>query len=97
MTRSMLPFLGISLLLIASSKSAFDNSVYLDEENVFKLYWSYNASSDVVLFCVEVQTLGWVGFGFAHTIYKMESYDVVVGKIQDGRGSLTVSFLSCNF
>lgn len=67
------------------------NSVYLDGEKAFKMYWVYNDGTNTVNFVLEVSTLGWVGFGFANKINRMKNYDVIVGKIENGRGWLTVS------
>ena len=67
------------------------NYVHLDQEKAFKVSWTYNESSDIINFALEVSTLGWVGFGFAHKIHRMQNYDVIVGKIQSGKESLTVS------
>lgn len=72
-------------------QSEVQNCVYLDQEKAFKVCWVYNETSDIINFALEVTTLGWVGFGFAHKIHRMQNYDVIVGKIQDGKESLTVS------
>lgn len=90
---SRLFFLVVTLLSKFSTvfQTETFNSVYLDEEKAFKLYWAYDDSTDIVNFVLEVNTLGWVGFGFANKINRMENYDVVVGKIQNGKESLTVS------
>lgn len=68
------------------------NSVYLDGEKAFKMYWVYNDGTNTVNFVLEVSTLGWVGFGFANKINRMKNYDVIVGKIENGRGWLTDRF-----
>lgn len=72
-------------------RSEVQNCIYLDQEKAFKVCWVYNETSDIINFALEVTTLGWVGFGFAHKIHRMQNYDVIVGKIQDGKESLTVS------
>lgn len=85
-------FLLIALYTACSEALQKDvqNCVYLDQEKAFKVCWAYNESSDIN-FALEVSTLGWVGFGFAHKIHRMQSYDVIVAKIQNGKESLTVS------
>ena len=75
----------------AALQKDVQNCVYLDQEKAFKVCWAYNESSDVINFALEVSTLGWVGFGFAHKIHRMQNYDVIVAKIQNGKESLTVS------
>lgn len=75
----------------AALQKDVQNCVYLDREKAFKVCWAYNESSDIMNFALEVSTLGWVGFGFAHKIHRMQNYDVIVAKIQNGKESLTVS------
>ena len=77
---------------LAAVQKKVQNCVHLDQEKAFKVCWTYNESSDIINFALEVSTLGWVGFGFAHKIQRMQNYDVIVAKIQSGKESLTVSF-----
>ncbi|XP_022804105.1 DBH-like monooxygenase protein 2 homolog [Stylophora pistillata] len=92
---SRLFFFAVIILLfkfsIVNPKETF-SSVYLDGEKAFKLYWAYNDSTDIVNFVLQVNTLGWVGFGFANKINRMKNYDVIVGKVQNRRGSVTDRF-----
>ena len=81
--------IALSACLAALQKEVPD-CVHLDQEKAFKVCWTYNGSSDIINFALEVSTLGWVGFGFAHKIHRMQNYDVIVGKIQSGKESLTV-------
>ena len=76
---------------LAAVQKEVQNCVHLDQERAFKVCWTYNESSDIINFALEVSTLGWVGFGFAHKIQRMQDYDVIVAKIQSGKESLTVS------
>ena len=76
---------------LAALQKEGQNCIYVDQEKAFKVCWVYNESSDIINFALEVSTLGWVGFGFAHKIHRMQNYDVIVGKIQNGKESLTVS------
>lgn len=84
----------VFLVLFARTNSdlsqEYQNSTFLDKKNVLKLYWSHNRTSDVLKFAVHAQITGWVGVGFAKCIHKMKDYDVVVGKVQNGVGVLTV-------
>ena len=77
---------------LAAVQKEVQDCVHLDQEKAFKVCWTYNESSDIINFALEVSTLGWVGFGFAHKIQRMQNYDVIVAKIQSGKESLTVSF-----
>lgn len=71
------------------------NFVYFDGEKVFKMYWVYNDGINIVNFVLEVSMFGWVGFGFVNKINRMKNYDVIVGKIENGRGWFIVSFFLC--
>ena len=95
--RRMLRILGYFALItlytcLAAFQREVQDCVHLDQEKAFKVCWTYNESSDIINFALEVSTLGWVGFGFAQKIHRMQNYDVIVGKIQSGKESLTVSF-----
>lgn len=70
----------------------YDHSTFLDKENKsVKFSWKYDNRQDVLFIGLEVKATGWVGIGFAHKIHKMVDYDVVVGKVEYGKGTLTVS------
>lgn len=84
-------FIALSKSFAVLQSDVNHNCDYLDQEKAFKVCWGYNESTDIVNFALEVKTLGWVGFGFAHKIHRMQNYDVIVGKIQNGRESLTVN------
>lgn len=88
-------FVTLSAKSFAVLQSQFNNCDYLDHVKAFKVCWAYNQSTDIVNFALDVKTLGWVGFGFAHKIHKMQNYDVIVGKIQNGKESLTVNLYKC--
>lgn len=60
----------------------------------FKVSWKHDSSADKILFNLEVQTTGWVGFGLAKKANNnMKDYDVVVGGVlvHSGAGYLYVS------
>ena len=84
-------FIALSKSFAVLQSEANYNCVYLDQEKAFKACWEYDESTDIITFALDVKTLGWVGFGFAHKIHKMQNYDVIVGKIQNGKESLTVN------
>jgi len=70
----------------------YKNSTFLDGlQERYKFSWSYVFNEDVLFIGLEVKATGWVGFGFAHRIYQMENYDVIIGKVVNGQGILTVS------
>jgi len=52
--------------------------------------WMHNRTTDQLHFAVDVNTTGWVGFGFTFTPKKMVNYDVIVG----GRTSAGRNYLN---
>lgn len=57
----------------------------------FKVYWSYNSSSDSLYFTLDVAAIGWVGFGFSRNAPSgMIGYDVVVAGVRNGNMYLKV-------
>ena len=82
-------FLGTLVLLsslIAASQAATDAeltekyrfSKVLDDNNNYKLYWSFNRQEETITFAVRVGTTGWIGFGLSPN-GQMPNSDVVVG------------------
>lgn len=59
---------------LAALQNEYQNCVHLDQEKAFKVCWTYNESSDIINFALKVSTLGWIGFGFAHKIHRMQNY-----------------------
>ena len=61
--------------------------------NTFEVSWAYDSSAGKIRFDLEVQTKGWVAFGFAKQApNSMRDYDVIVGGVLDsGQGYLYVS------
>ncbi|KAL9956656.1 hypothetical protein ACROYT_G038170 [Oculina patagonica] len=53
-------------------------TVSFDNGN-FNVSWMHNRTTDQLHFAVDVNTTGWVGFGFSFTPENMMHYDVVVG------------------
>ncbi|XP_068720678.1 DBH-like monooxygenase protein 1, partial [Montipora capricornis] len=57
----------------------------LDEDQNVKLYWNVSETRKEILFTVEANTLGWVGFGISSGQGKMEGADIVIGWVKDGK------------
>ena len=68
------------------------SSVWFDNGN-FNVSWMHNRTTDELHFAVDVNTTGWVGFGFTFTPESMVDYDVVVGGWTNAGGYLHVSYL----
>ena len=57
----------------------------LDEDQNVKLYWNISKTRKEILFTVEANTLGWIGFGISSGQGKMEGADIVIGWVKDGK------------
>lgn len=75
-------------------------TVSFDDGN-FNVSWMHNQTTDLLHFALDVNTTGWVGFGFTFTPppQNMVNYDVVVGgRTSAGRNYFNVShFVSLVF
>ena len=68
------------------------STVSFDNGN-FNVSWMHNRTTDELHFAVDVNTTGWVGFGFTFTPENMLGYDVVVGGWTSAEGEyLNVSY-----
>lgn len=67
-------------------------TVSFDDGN-FNVSWIHNRTTDELHFAVDVNTTGWVGFGFTFTPENMVNYDVIVGgRTSAGQDYLNVSY-----
>ena len=57
----------------------------LDEDQNVKLYWNVSETRKEILFTVEANTLGWIGFGISSGQGKMQGADIVIGWVKDGK------------
>ena len=89
--------------LIAVTQSAHDDNHLqeeysyhksLDPSGRYMLYWSFNLSTEVVRFAVDVETEGWIGFGLSPN-GKMPGSDVVMGWVDDRTGGAHFSVRFC--
>ena len=78
-----------------SQCSLFTGNATFDNGN-FAANWTYNPDTDKINFQVQVNTNGWVGFGFANQpSTNMQDYDVVVGGRFDVEGNALYVSKSC--
>ena len=64
----------ISTALIATGAASFstdwslefDYNTYIDENQLFKLYWT-NQPNDIIEFGIEVSATGWIALGICYT------------------------------
>lgn len=93
----MFSLLVIFVACVHFSHGQFSNAtnvstVSFDNGN-FNVSWMHNRTTDELHFAVDVNTTGWVGFGFTFTPESMLDYDVVVGgRTSAGREYLNVSY-----
>ena len=63
-------------------------------EDVYKLYWNFDADEEIVYFAVRVRTNGWVGLGISPNGGMVNS-DVVIGWVtDDGMAVLQVRIIA---
>ena len=56
----------------------------------YRLYWTYDDTTDMFYFTVVVQATGWIAFGVSTKRGNMDGYDVIVGGVDGGFGYLEV-------
>eukprot|EP00164_Ancoracysta_twista_P006473 GFYU01009014.1.p1 GENE.GFYU01009014.1~~GFYU01009014.1.p1 ORF type:complete len:659 (+),score=192.89 GFYU01009014.1:131-2107(+) len=69
----------------------YEHHAILDPENKFVLYWTYDTTTEVASMAVQVETLGWVGFGLSPN-GKMPGSDVFTAWVKDGQVHLQDRF-----
>ena len=42
----------------------YDHELQLDDDGRFKMFYSYDLDDKTIMIAVQVQTTGWIGFGF---------------------------------
>ncbi|PFX11894.1 DBH-like monooxygenase protein 1 [Stylophora pistillata] len=61
------------------------------QDGNYNVSWMYNSSMDTIHFTVEVRATGWIAFGVVTAAPTgMMGYDVAIGKVEGGIGSLEV-------
>ena len=64
--------------------SEFDHSTYIDENQLFKLYWT-NLPNDIIEFGIEVSSTGWIALGISPR-GQMPNSDIAFGWVDnDGK------------
>ena len=79
-----------SMVMPMAPPMHFSNFRSLDNGN-YNVSWMFNSSMDTIHFMVEVRATGWIAFGVATLApNNMVGYDVAIGGVQGGAGSLQV-------
>lgn len=85
----------LSLLLLCGTSFADLSSEYKNKASLtddYKLYWTHNATSNVMQIAVEVKATGWVALAFTkEKSDNMENYDACLGFVSGNTKSLKVS------
>ena len=79
---------GVTLSHTIKTSEHFNNSIFLDNEGKYKLFWNFNDTR--ITFEVHVETRCYVGFGISPN-GKMISSDVVIGWVKNGVTHFSVS------
>eukprot|EP00486_Rosalina_sp_Unknown_P000343 CAMPEP_0201566820 /NCGR_PEP_ID=MMETSP0190_2-20130828/6909_1 /ASSEMBLY_ACC=CAM_ASM_000263 /TAXON_ID=37353 /ORGANISM="Rosalina sp." /LENGTH=636 /DNA_ID=CAMNT_0047986057 /DNA_START=57 /DNA_END=1964 /DNA_ORIENTATION=+ len=87
-TMSLIPFC-LSFILISLRVSSFstdwsdefDYNTYIDENQLFKLYWT-NLPNDIIEFGIEVSATGWIALGISPR-GQMPNSDIALGWVDD--------------
>ena len=89
----LIVFFGLSLSSIEATLSEeYDHAAYLDENMLYKLYWSVKHADKLIHLAAEVKTTGWVGFGISQGLSgRMLNADIVIGWVDaTGKAHLKV-------
>uniref|UniRef100_A0A8C5W798 Monooxygenase DBH like 1 n=1 Tax=Leptobrachium leishanense TaxID=445787 RepID=A0A8C5W798_9ANUR len=87
-----MPVILLAFSLIVASYSLdlkpYGHSAVLDGQGKYKVHWSYKG--DTITFLLQVETLGYIGFGFSPS-GGMASSDIVIGGVENGKPYLEES------
>lgn len=86
---SLLLFCGTSF---ADLSAEYDSKATLDGDSKYTVYWTHNATSDMMYIAVEVKATGWVALAFTkEKSSNMKGYDTCLGSVAGGTSVLNVS------
>lgn len=87
---SLLLFCGTSF---ADLSAEYDSKATLDGASKYNVYWTHNATADIMYIAVEVKATGWVALAFTkEKSSNMKDYDACLGSVT---GSSQVLMVSC--
>lgn len=83
---SLLLFCGTSF---ADLSAEYDSKATLDGDSKYTVYWTHNATSDMMYIAVEVKATGWVALAFTkEKSSNMKGYDTCLGSVAGGTKEL---------
>ena len=86
---SLLLFCGTSF---ADLSAEYDSKATLDGDSKYNVYWTHNATSNMMYIAVEVKATGWVALAFTkEKSSSMKDYDACLGYVTGGTKELNVS------
>ena len=75
----------------ADLSAEYDSKATLDGDS-YNVYWTHNATSDMMYIAVEVKATGWVALAFTkEKSSNMKDYDTCLGSVTGGTEILKVS------
>lgn len=86
---SLLLFCGTSF---ADLSAEYDSMATLDGDSKYTVYWTHNATSDMMYIALEVKATGWVALAFTkEKSSNMKDYDACLGYVAGSTKVLNVS------
>ena len=73
--------LTVSLSFSTDWSDGFDYNTYIDENQLFKLYWT-DLENDIIEFGIEVSSTGWIALGISPN-GQMPNSDIALGWVDD--------------
>ena len=87
---SLLLFCGTSF---ADLSAEYNGKATLDGDSKYNVYWTHNATTDMMYIAIEVKATGWVALAFTkEKSSNMKDYDACLGSVT---GSTKVLNVSC--
>ncbi|KAJ7373447.1 DBH-like monooxygenase protein 1 [Desmophyllum pertusum] len=89
----------LSVLLLCATSFAdlskkYSNNAMLESGSSYKVYWTHNATSNMMYIALEVKATGWVALAFAkEKSTSMKEYDACLGSV-DGNTKVLKDYLT---
>ena len=85
---SLLLFCGTSF---ANLSAEYDSKATLDGDSKYTVYWTHNATTDIMYIALEVKASGWVALAFTkEKSSSMKDYDACLGSVAGSTKMLKV-------
>lgn len=92
MTLTILSVLLLCATSFADLSKKYSNNAMLESGSSYKVYWTHNATSNMMYIALEVRATGWVALAFAkEKSTSMKNYDACLGSVDGNTKVLKVS------